>query len=106
LSAIFLRGKDNRRPVFGGERKFRKIRTGEITCNSTSIFTVTNGAGLGASHQTGWTGVIARAMHFFCDDNRGTSAGAWKALAFVRTDVPAQREGRGGDGWPYALKSI
>ena len=43
----------------------RTIRTGGTSFSSTSTFTATNGAGLGASHQTGWTGIVARIMHLF-----------------------------------------
>ena len=46
-------------------RGFGKIRTGRTTLSSMSTSTVISGAGLGASHQTGWTGVIARAIDLF-----------------------------------------
>ena len=53
--------KDGRRPVNGGERRSsRKTRTGATIFQFYEYFHGDNGAGLGASHQTGWTGIIAR----------------------------------------------
>jgi Glycosyl hydrolase family 63 C-terminal domain len=62
LASIFLRDKDGRRPVYGGARKFQEDPHWR---DLMLFFHGDNGAGLGASHQTGWTGVIARAMHLF-----------------------------------------
>jgi hypothetical protein len=65
LSAIFLRGQDGRRPVYGGSRKFQEDPHWRDCLLFYEYFHGDNGAGLGASHQTGWTGTIARAMHLF-----------------------------------------
>ena len=46
-------------------RSSRRTRTGAICLLFYEYFHGDNGAGLGASHQTGWTGVIARIMHLF-----------------------------------------
>jgi hypothetical protein len=62
---IFLQGKDGRRPVYGGSRKFQEDPNWRDCILFYEYFHGDNGAGLGASHQTGWTGVIARAMHLF-----------------------------------------
>lgn len=43
----------------------RRILIGVITSCSTSTSTADNGAGLGAAHQTGWSGVIALLMDVF-----------------------------------------
>ncbi|HMF10689.1 MAG TPA: glucosidase, partial [Gemmataceae bacterium] len=64
-AAIFLRGKDGRRPVYGGTRKFQEDPHWRDLVLFYEYFHGDNGAGLGASHQTGWTGGIARAMHLF-----------------------------------------
>jgi hypothetical protein len=65
LSSIFLRGDDGRRPVYGGTRKFQEDPYWRDLILFYEYFHGDNGAGLGASHQTGWTGVIARMMHLF-----------------------------------------
>jgi Glycosyl hydrolase family 63 C-terminal domain len=65
LASIFLRDKDGRRPVYGGARKFQEDPHWRDLMLFYEYFHGDNGAGLGASHQTGWTGVIARAMHLF-----------------------------------------
>jgi hypothetical protein len=65
LGNIFLKGKDGRRPVFGGTRKFHEDPHWRDCILFYEYFHGDNGAGLGASHQTGWTGIIARAMHLF-----------------------------------------
>ena len=65
LANIFLKDEHGRRPVYGGTEKFQKTRTGAICVLFYEYFHGDNGAGLGASHQTGWTGIIARLMHLF-----------------------------------------
>jgi len=65
LAAIFLRGRDGRRPVFGDTRKFQEDPHWRDLILFYEYFHGDNGAGLGASHQTGWTGSIARLMQLF-----------------------------------------
>jgi hypothetical protein len=65
LSNIFLRESDGRRPVYGGTRKFQEDPHWRDHILFYEYFHGDNGAGLGASHQTGWTGIIARMMHLF-----------------------------------------
>lgn len=65
LAGIFLRDKDGRRPVYGGSRKFQEDPHWRDYIQFYEYFHGDNGAGLGASHQTGWTGIIARLMHIF-----------------------------------------
>jgi hypothetical protein len=65
LASIFLRGNDERRPVYGGTDKFQRDPHWRDCLLFYEYFHGDNGAGLGASHQTGWTGIIARLMHFF-----------------------------------------
>jgi hypothetical protein len=65
LASIFLRDKDGRRPVHGGTEKFQSDPHWRDCLLFYEYFHGDNGAGLGASHQTGWTGVVARLMHFF-----------------------------------------
>ncbi|HYZ30646.1 MAG TPA: glucosidase [Crenalkalicoccus sp.] len=65
LSAIFLRGSDGQRPVFGGTHRFQDDPHWRDCLLFYEYFHGDNGAGLGASHQTGWTGLIATLMHVF-----------------------------------------
>ncbi len=58
LASIFLRGKDGRRPVYGGSRKFQEDPYWRDYLLFNEYFHGDNGAGLGASHQTGWTGLV------------------------------------------------
>jgi len=62
LSSIFLRDKDGRRPVYGGTEKFQTDPHWRDHILFYEYFHGDNGAGLGASHQTGWTGLIARLL--------------------------------------------
>src|SRR5215471_8122634 len=54
-----------RRPVYGGTQKFQTDPHWRDYSLFYEYFHGDNGAGLGASHQTGWTGVIARIIHLF-----------------------------------------
>jgi hypothetical protein len=65
LTRIFLRDERGRRPVHGGTEKFQSDPHWRDHLLFYEYFHGDNGAGLGASHQTGWTGVIARIMQLF-----------------------------------------
>ncbi|MGZ6124652.1 MAG: MGH1-like glycoside hydrolase domain-containing protein [Myxococcales bacterium] len=65
LSGIFLRDGQGRRPLYGGTRKFQEDPHWRDLLQFNEYFHGDNGAGLGANHQTGWTGIIARTMHLF-----------------------------------------
>jgi hypothetical protein len=65
LAGIFLRDGEGRRPVYGGTRLFQEDPHWRDLLLFYEYFHGDNGAGLGASHQTGWTGVVARMMHLF-----------------------------------------
>ncbi len=69
LANMFLKDKSGRRPVNGGEQKFQEDPHWRDCLQFYEYFHGDNGAGLGANHQTGWTGVIARAMHLFATTN-------------------------------------
>jgi mannosylglycerate hydrolase MGH1-like protein len=60
LSSIFLRGEDGRRPVHGGTEKFQSDPHWRDLPLFYEYFHGDNGAGIGASHQTGWTGLVAK----------------------------------------------
>ena len=65
LSSIFLRDADGKRPVYGGTKKFQEDPYWKDYILFYEYFHGDNGAGLGASHQTGWTGTIARSLDLF-----------------------------------------
>jgi hypothetical protein len=65
LTRIFTRDAQGRRPVHGGAKKFQEDPHWRDLVLFYEYFHGDNGAGLGASHQTGWTGIVARAMHLF-----------------------------------------
>jgi hypothetical protein len=62
LVAIFLRDASGRRPVFGGSATFQSNPHWRDHLLFYEYFHGDNGAGIGASHQTGWTGVVARCI--------------------------------------------
>ena len=60
LIRIFLPDENGRRPVFGGIEKFQTDANFHAYIPFHEYFHGDNGAGLGASHQTGWTGLVAK----------------------------------------------
>jgi hypothetical protein len=59
LSSIFLVNEKGYRPVYGGAEKFHQDPRWREHITFYEYFHGDNGAGLGASHQTGWTGLVA-----------------------------------------------
>jgi hypothetical protein len=92
LAAIFLRDGEGRRPVYGGARKFQEDPHWRDCLLFYEYFHGDNGAGLGASHQTGWTGIVARAMHLFATTTAEQVQELGKAAAVVEVDRPAGGE--------------
>jgi len=62
LSGIFLKDKDGRRPVFGDAEKFQSDENFRDHLLFFEYFHGDNGCGLGANHQTGWTGLVAKLL--------------------------------------------
>ena len=65
LTGIFLRDEHGRRPVYGGTEKFQSDPHWRDHILFYEYFHGDNGAGLGASHQTGWTGLVAKFIQLF-----------------------------------------
>jgi hypothetical protein len=65
LARIFLPDQHGRRPVFGGTEKFQTDPHWRDYILFYEYFHGDNGAGLGASHQTGWTGLVAPLMQIY-----------------------------------------
>jgi len=84
LSSIFLRDANGERPVYGGTKKFQQDPHWKDYILFYEFFHGDNGAGLGASHQTGWTGIIARVLDLFA---RG---GASDFLHISKSDLAAK----------------
>jgi len=84
LTRIFLRDETGRRPVFGGAEKFQHDPNWRDHLLFYEYFHGDNGAGIGASHQTGWTGVVALLIEIFGKlDQQGVLAEG-RASAFGR----------------------
>jgi hypothetical protein len=62
LSRIFLRGPDGRRPVYGASEKFQQDPHWRDLILFHEYFNGDDGSGVGASHQTGWTGLVAKLL--------------------------------------------
>ncbi|MCU0959892.1 MAG: glucosidase [Pirellulaceae bacterium] len=82
LTRIFLRDQQGRRPVYGGTEKFQSDPHWRDHILFYEYFHGDNGAGLGASHQTGWTGLVAKfiQLYGFLDAQRALEGG--KTAAF------------------------
>ncbi len=82
LTRIFLRDEQGRRPVYGGTEKFQNDPHWRDHLLFYEFFHGDNGAGLGASHQTGWTGLVAKLIQLFgyLDPQKALETG--KAAAF------------------------
>jgi hypothetical protein len=83
LESIFLKTEDGHRPVNGGERKFQEDPHWRDYVPFYEYFHGDNGAGLGASHQTGWTGIVARALHLFATTSAEGLLAKGKHAAFM-----------------------
>ena len=86
LTRIFLRDKSGRRPVYGGTEKFQTDPHWKDYILFYEYFHGDNGAGLGASHQTGWTGLIAKLIELFGRIDGAQLLDAGKAGAFARKE--------------------
>jgi len=92
LTRIFLRDEHGRRPVYGGAETFQTDPHWRDHILFYEYFHGDNGAGLGASHQTGWTGVIAKLIQLFglLDPKKSLEIG--KRAAFAQ--VTMERKGK------------
>jgi len=86
LTRIFLVDKSGRRPVYGGTEKFQTDPHWKDHILFYEYFHGDNGAGLGASHQTGWTGTIAKLIEFFGRVDGQQLLEGGKAAAFAKKE--------------------
>ncbi|WP_431857609.1 MGH1-like glycoside hydrolase domain-containing protein [Azospirillum sp.] len=89
LAAIFLKDADGRRPVFGGAETFQQDPEWRDHILFYEYFHGDNGAGIGASHQTGWTGLVARMMHLFATSTPQEALAGGKGAYAAKTAMPA-----------------
>src|SRR6266566_876605 len=87
LTRIFTRDEHGRRPVYGGAEKFQSDPHWRDHILFYEYFHGDNGAGLGASHQTGWTGLVAKLIQIYglMDAKRLLEVG--KREAFTHTQA-------------------
>jgi hypothetical protein len=84
LANIFLRDKQGKRPVYGGTEKFQNDPHWRDLILFYEYFHGDNGAGLGASHQTGWTGLVAKLIQLYGFLDAKKALGEGKAVAFAQ----------------------
>jgi hypothetical protein len=87
LTRIFLRDEAGRRPVYGGTQKLQSDPHWKDYLLFYEYFHGDNGAGLGASHQTGWTGLVAKLIEIFGKIDGAQFLAAGKAGAFTGKDT-------------------
>ena len=94
LKSTFLRDGKGNRPVYGGTRKFQDDPHWRDYILFYEYFHGDNGAGLGASHQTGWTGLIAPLMDVFArvDQKRALEYGKARLAAMMVEEPVAGRK--------------
>jgi len=93
LTRTFLRDERGRRPVYGGTEKFQSDPHWRDHILFYEYFHGDNGAGLGASHQTGWTGLVAKCIQLFglLDAKQALEGGKRTAFAKGAAGVVKER---------------
>ena len=97
LASIFLRNEQGQRPVYGGAKKFQDDPHWRDYILFYEYFHGDNGAGLGASHQTGWTGIVARAMHLFATSTAEQVLELGKSAAITEVDPDSSETAGAGE---------
>ena len=94
LNRIFLKDEAGRRPIYGGTEKFQSDPHWRDHILFYEYFHGDNGAGLGASHQTGWSGLVAKLIQLYgeLDPTRALEIG--KQFTFQKGGARAQKPKR------------
>ncbi len=95
LAGMFLRGPEGRRPVYGGTKKFVDDPHFRDYILFHEYFHGDNGAGLGASHQTGWTAIIPGLMNLFARLTPEMVLAPEVSLAHLRREQQQQLDAMG-----------
>jgi mannosylglycerate hydrolase MGH1-like protein len=85
LIKLFLLDENGRRPSYGAVEKFQRDKNWRDHPLFFEYFHADNGAGLGASHQTGWTGLVAKLIQQFYTERRTAPTGALDAKVTVES---------------------
>jgi hypothetical protein len=93
LTRIFLRDANGRRPVYGGTEKFQSDPHWRDNLLFYEYFHGDLGAGIGASHQTGWTGLVAVLVRLFGSLDARTFLEVGAAKAFEVGNAPRRGTG-------------
>jgi hypothetical protein len=91
LTRIFLQDESGRRPVYGSTEKFQTDPHWKDYILFYEYFHGDNGAGLGASHQTGWTGIVAKLIELFGRLDGAQVLKTGKAGAFAKQEPPREK---------------
>jgi hypothetical protein len=91
LSNIFLKDEQGKRPVHGDSQKFQEDPHWIDYPLFYEYFHGDTGAGVGASHQTGWSGAIARIMHLFASFKAQMILEGGKDAAMGETPQPGRK---------------
>jgi hypothetical protein len=97
LISTFTRDENGKRPVFGGSEKFQNDPNWSDYILFYEYFHGDNGAGLGASHQTGWTGLVAKLIQLYGSMDPKQLLDVGKQAAFVKEDLekkPARKKSK------------
>jgi len=86
LSRIFLEGPDRRRPVYGDLDTFQRDPHWHDLLSFHEYFHGDNGAGIGASHQTGWTGLVAKLLQQ-SGEEKPDAARAFRTAVYAGTST-------------------
>jgi hypothetical protein len=87
LASIFVRDADGKRAVYGNNEMFQTDPHWRDYILFYEYFHGDSGCGIGASHQTGWTGTVARLIQFFAGNRDEEPASAAKAAAGAETPL-------------------
>jgi hypothetical protein len=98
LVSLFVVGADGRRPCFGGVERLQTDPAWKDNLVFNEYFHGDNGAGLGASHQTGWTGVVADLIRGRPGDGCYTVSELPKVLDEAMAATPASARPAGAPG--------
>jgi hypothetical protein len=88
LASIFTRNAEGLRPVFGSQQTFQNDPHWKDHLLFYEYFHGDNGAGIGASHQTGWSGLVVNLIHYFAantQESRLASGGNTGVVPHVPT---------------------
>jgi hypothetical protein len=91
LTRIFLKDESGRRPVYGGTEKFQTDPHWKDYILFYEYFHGDNGAGIGAAHQTGWTGLVAKLIELFGRLDAHQLLNAGKAAPFIQEEPAGKR---------------